>query len=222
MIGALAGASGAHKYVVRKPSVFQIQKSHSITYRNTTVGVLALFALPSADWPLLASGSQLQEPLTRYRTRLPRVSPFSWLSGAPTFSPAPLKDRVDLQYDGSTLLSAPLDCLLRKDGFQVPFLGGTLAEERYSIIDYSKSAETSNLRFALTVQLPQMSEFEVSITSKVPGNVDEVYFDTAARIARSGIPGTLLAMDGGWAVGGIIARRAIARMKRRHAACDRV
>lgn len=47
------------------------------------------------------------------------------------------------------------------------------------------------------------------MNERVPAGIEQLHMDTNGRVERSGISAPLLAMEGGWALGGLFARRVV-------------
>jgi hypothetical protein len=102
-------------------------------------------------------------------------------------------------------------------GCWLPFSGAVLADDKFSIHEYTRGVELPRSQYIVMIQCPEISKLEAALNARVPGDMEEIHTDTKARVARSGISEPLLAMDGGWAIGGNLARRVIIELRKRFA-----
>lgn len=92
-----------------------------------------------------------------------------------------------------------------------PFAGGDLRHEWLRATMRAEDADATHdapvYDCVIVIQPPPLSPLESCVTTRVPGDVAEINTDTTGRAARSGITAPLLALPGGWAVGGMLAAK---------------
>jgi hypothetical protein len=209
---AFAEANQSRAYCVRTPLVEPIESVSDLCVQNVTVGVIGLFIIArSQRFPALrltapANGKRFSE-CAGLHWQYPEASTFD------TSEMSSQCPKVELVYDGCTLLSIPAKVLLRHGGCWIWFAGAWLLEEKFRIHEYSPPIYLTDFKYLVTIQPPTYSQLELAINERVPGEVEDLHANTTERIQRSGISAPLLAMDDGWAIGGHLARRVIARMK---------
>jgi len=101
----------------------------------------------------------------------------------------------------------------------VVYPGGELRPDGFSIFEYpaAQDDEQEAWEFLVVVQPPYLGELETLVSSHVNGEVDDLNIVPATR-SCSWAP--LLAMEGGWAIGGIAAVREIHRLRNRWSAAS--
>lgn len=99
------------------------------------------------------------------------------------------------------------------------FPGGELQPEKFSVVENppARSKAEPGREYLVIVQSPPLDALEVSVNGRVPGEVNDLITAPAWPAGSAGSWAQLLAMEGGWAVGGILALREIKHMRERWA-----
>jgi hypothetical protein len=204
-------------HCIRAPRLVRIHNGSHVRMSNTVIGAVGLFLNRTGPpWPdglerRLQSGEFERSDAISLLRSYPNVS------GNDAKRQPSAADKLDLVYDGHILLSVSYSWLRMHGGCWLPFSGGMLTDEKFSIHEYATGTDLAEWQPIVMVQYPEISKLEAALNARVPGNMEEIHTDTKARVATSGISAPLLAMDGGWAIGGNLARRVIVQLRKRFA-----